>query len=96
MSVAKQSRADGRPDEESARTKRDKVFTVLRNFGSSGATANDVADVLKWDPYVVRPRITELVQAGAVVETGERRVNRLGKLVTVYAVPSGDGQRRLF
>jgi predicted ArsR family transcriptional regulator len=50
-------------------------------------TVDEVMEVLGYhDPNQVRPRLTELTQAGALCTIGKRRSRRSGKMVAVWAI----------
>ena len=48
----------------------------------------EVADTLNKHVYVVRPRITELVELGVIEEAGTRFETRSGKRETTYRIKS--------
>lgn len=60
------------------------VLGVLTNH-PEGLTADEIATKLGREPYVVRPRLTELKSAGLVVAVGRRVSARTGKRITVWA-----------
>lgn len=47
-------------------------------------TADECADKMKKDKLAVRPRFTELQQAGKIVDTGTRRKNMSGRSAKVW------------
>lgn len=49
-------------------------------------TADEVADLLEKPIYSIRPRITELLKLGKIVDSGQRRANESGKTATVWRV----------
>lgn len=50
-------------------------------------TVDELMDILGYhDPNRVRPRLTELTQAGTLCTIGKRRSRRSGKMVAVWAV----------
>lgn len=63
------------------------VMEALRDH-PEGLTADELATFLRREPYVVRPRLTELKSAGLVVTVGRRASARTGKRIAVWAVPS--------
>jgi transcription initiation factor IIE alpha subunit len=67
-----------------AATVRVKVETALRDH-ADGLTGDELSEQLRIDKLTVRPRITELREAGRVVDTGRRRMNHIGKRVIVWA-----------
>lgn len=54
---------------------RGKVAGHLASIHPRGATADETAVALSLSPFAVRPRFSELFQAGAIEKTGERRRN---------------------
>jgi len=63
--------------------KQDAVLEAVRKLGA--ASPADIADLLGWDIYKVRPRCTELEQMGHLIDTKKPRVwTRTGKRQTVY------------
>ena len=42
---------------EGVETIRNKVFNVIANKGNFGATADEVAELLNYSPFTVRPRV---------------------------------------
>lgn len=48
-------------------------------------TADEVAALLDESVLAIRPRITELNQAKAIIDTGERRRNHSGRNAIVWA-----------
>ncbi len=68
---------------------RRKVYDTLALHGDRGRTpdemiAYDFGDDI--NPYSLRPRLTELRNAGIAVDTGERRPNRRGRNEIVYKI----------
>lgn len=50
-------------------------------------TVDELMDLLGYhDPNKVRPRLTELTDAGALCTVGKRRSRRSGKMVAVWAI----------
>ncbi|WP_027523241.1 hypothetical protein [Bradyrhizobium sp. Ec3.3] len=66
-----------------AKTNRDKVLQALRGeiFGLS---AEGIAGKLGLSRYVVRPRLSELVATGDVIETPFREKNGEGRTVVIW------------
>ena len=60
---------------------RDRVLYVLI---ASPQTADEVAGTLALSILAIRPRLSELLALGKIVETSERRRNQSGKLATVW------------
>ena len=63
------------------------VLDALRGH-PGGLTADELATKMGREPYVVRPRLTELKSAGLVVTVDRRVSARTGKRIAVWAVPS--------
>ena len=68
-----------------ADTIRRKVFNVIINKGSFGATADEVADLLALSSFTVRPRVTELYKQNKI-ERKDKRKNASQRLAYVYVV----------
>jgi transcription initiation factor IIE alpha subunit len=68
-----------------ADTIRKKVFDVIINKGSFGATADEVADLLALSSFTVRPRVTELYKQNKI-ERKDKRKNASQRLAYVYVV----------
>lgn len=69
-----------------AHTLRGVALAHLRQRGPM--TADEVAQVMGESVLAIRPRITELSKLDFIVETGQRRKNRSGKMAIVWrAVP---------
>jgi len=65
--------------------KQDAVLKAVRKLGA--ASPADIADLLGWDIYKVRPRCTELEQMGLLIDAQNPRVwTRTGKRQTVYVL----------
>ena len=60
------------------------VLDALRGH-PGGLTADELATVMGREPYVVRPRLTELKSAGLVITVGRRASARTGKRIAVWA-----------
>jgi len=69
------------------------VFVAVRNR-KRGRTADELlrADFKSFNPYTIRPRLTELVDFGLLYVRGDMRLNRRGNNEMVYRVP--DKKRR--
>jgi hypothetical protein len=67
--------------EPRAATLRNKVWQILK---SAPMTADACADVLEEDKLSIRPRVSELLKLGKVVDTGFKAVNRSGKKAIVW------------
>jgi predicted transcriptional regulator len=57
---------------------------VLDVIEDRPSTADEVADVLGRSVLYVRPTFSELVSAGLIIKSGERRPNISGKLAAVW------------
>lgn len=61
---------------------------VLRCLTLNGAmTADETAEHLGLSPFAIRPRFTELLRDGAIVDSGERRTNATGRSAKVWRLP---------
>lgn len=63
------------------------VYAVIAAAGPAGATANEIADMLGWIVYRVRPRTSELSDRGEIIDSGRRRRNPAGRSVIVWTLP---------
>lgn len=70
---------------EKAETIRNKVLNVITNKGNFGATADEVAELLNYSPFTVRPRVTELFKLNKI-ERKDKRKNLSNKAAYVYVV----------
>ena len=70
---------------EGADTIRKKVFDVIINKGSIGATADEVTELLSLSSFTIRPRVTELFKQGKIERTDKRK-NNSGRKAYVYIV----------
>lgn len=64
----------------------DSIETTLRS-NPYGLTADEIATKLNESPFAIRPRITEMKQAGTVTDSGVRRMNVSGKYALVVQIP---------
>jgi len=64
---------------------RNKVLNVISNKGIFGATADEVAELLNYSPFAVRPRVTELFKLNKI-ERKDKRKNLSNKAAYVYVV----------
>lgn len=60
-------------------TLRERAMQMVQQFQPHGLTPDQVAIFLSESVLAVRPRLTELLNAGRVKRSGERRLNRTGK-----------------
>ena len=58
---------------------------VIANKGNFGATADEVAELLNYSPFTVRPRVTELFKLNKI-ERKDKRKNASKKAAYVYVV----------
>ncbi len=68
---------------------RRQVFDHLIALGGMGATDHELAVALGMNPSTVRPRRLELVESGAVVDSGQTRPTPSGRAATVWTVAGG-------
>jgi predicted ArsR family transcriptional regulator len=72
----------------SAASIREQVFDCIAF--SDGLTPDEVARRLEISVLTVRPRCSELVRRGRLVDNGVRRANASGRLAKVLVVSSGE------
>lgn len=66
-------------------SRRQQLLDTIIEYGPM--TVDELMDRLGYhDPNRVRPRLTELTQAGALCTIGKRRSRRSGKMVAVWAI----------
>lgn len=76
------SHEDIKPHKE---LRRQQIMEAIAEHGPM--TVDELMDRLGYhDPNRVRPRLTELTQAGALCTVGKRQSRRSGKLVAVWAI----------
>jgi len=63
---------------------RDRVLAAITAAGTVGLTADETAARIAETPWAVRPRVTELYQAGLILPTDCRRTNASGRTATVW------------
>ena len=74
-----------------ARTIRGKAERALRDLGSYGATAEELAGRLGYPRVSVQPRISELRAVGKGRKSGRRRRNpSSGKMAAVWVATGGE------
>lgn len=54
------------------------VFSVIAQAGDEGATCDEIAIVLQWERFRVRPRTSELRKLRRIVDSGVRRPSQSG------------------
>jgi len=69
-----------------AGTQRRHIYDYIRHYGPDGATDDEIAADLKILPNSVRPRRSELAQAGLIVRAGHTRRNVYGNACDVWVV----------
>jgi hypothetical protein len=57
---------------------------ALREAGTRGLTADELAACLQFDRWSIQPRTTELTRKGLIRDSGQRRPNKTGKLAIVW------------
>ena len=67
-----------------AGTLRHRVLVYLAACGPLGATDEEVQRDLRMAPNTERPRRVELTDAGLVVDSGQRRACRSGRMAVVW------------
>lgn len=64
---------------------------VMQSLSIHGpGTADEIAARLNAPPLTIRPRLSELRNAGKIYETGTRRPNASGKTAAVWAIIFGE------
>lgn len=69
-----------------AGTLRVKCLEYIREQGENGATADEATEYLEGDINSIRPRFSELKNAGLIYDNGLRRPNKKGNKQRVYAI----------
>lgn len=62
---------------------KNRALDAIKNAGTAGLTADECAAVLGESVLSIRPRFSELLGAGLIRETGQRRRNASGKMADV-------------
>lgn len=83
MTIAEDCRKESL-EQTDTHTKRQQVLKVFQDNGALSSW--EVARILNWDVYTVRPRITELVQAMRLHEVGKKFYAPTQRNETVYAI----------
>lgn len=78
------SRAAARSIAPSSARLRSIVLDAFRAAGPAGLTADEAAERLDLSVLAVRPRVSELGKAGALVDTRTRRANHSGRKAIVW------------
>lgn len=76
------SHAAAAEEQSRASTVRAQVLMCIKRNGPM--TADAVADHLGYTPFTVRPRVTELKNAGKIEDTGDRGFNASGKRAAMF------------
>jgi hypothetical protein len=69
-----------------AATVRGEILDKLRSLGGQGATADELAQLLRRSPFTTRPRCTELQSFGQIHDSGQRRKNASGRNAIVWVI----------
>ncbi len=57
---------------------------AIRDAGTRGLTADELAAKLEMERWSIQPRTSELYRKGLIRDSGQRRRNRTGKLAIVW------------
>ncbi|NKJ02872.1 hypothetical protein [Novosphingobium sp. SG707] len=63
------------------------AYRLIHEAGERGMTALEVVDASGHDRWGIQPRISELVSARAVVDSGHTRTNPSGRQAIVWVLP---------
>jgi hypothetical protein len=63
------------------------AYRLIHEAGERGMTALEVVDASGRDRWGIQPRISELVSAKSVVDSGRTRMNPSGKPAIVWVLP---------
>lgn len=63
------------------------AYRLIHEAGERGMTALEVVDASDADRWGIQPRISELVSAKAVVDSGRTRTNPSGRQAIVWVLP---------
>jgi hypothetical protein len=69
-----------------APTLREMVLGELRRRAADGATNDELEAFFEWPHQTLSPRVRELVLKGHVVDSGNRRRTRSGRMAIVWRV----------
>ena len=67
------------------------TLEAIRNAGTQGHTAEELATVLKLDRSTVQPRTSELRRKSMIHDSGQRRKNATGKRAIVWTAIAATG-----
>ena len=73
---------------------REEVFARVVAAGTRGTTLDDIAAAMKRPPNALSGRVTELVAAGRLFRTSEKRTTRAGGSAGVLVAVGDQGERR--
>lgn len=59
---------------------------AIRDAGTHGLTADELAARLDMDRWSIQPRTSELKRKALIRDSGQRRPNRTGKMAIVWVV----------
>lgn len=85
------SREARRSIERTAPTMADRVLAFVRARGARGCTDEEAELALGLRSQSYTPRRRELVQAGLVLDSGQRRATTSGRAAVVWVAVGGDG-----
>lgn len=76
----------------------DEYYDLILQAGPKGMSGEDIAAIVEREPYLIRPRLTDLKNAGRIVEKAdERRPGYYGVNNTVWIascfVPRAEGEQ---
>lgn len=63
------------------------AYRLIHEAGEHGMTALEIAEAAQHDRWGMSPRISELVSARAVVDSGRTRTNPSGREAIVWVIP---------
>ena len=73
---------------DAAKSRERLARVLIRNRGSYGATADEVAQALGWIPhYAARPRLSGMKALGEIVDSGVRRTGLSGRRQAAWITP---------
>lgn len=58
--------------------------SAIRDAGTEGLTADELAARLTMDRWSIQPRTSELRRKGLISDSGQRRLNATGRLAIVW------------
>jgi len=63
------------------------AYRLIHEAGARGMTALEIVDASDADRWGMQPRVSELVSARAVVDSGRTRLNPSGRQAIVWVLP---------